>query len=196
MAVGCGWFGAVGASLGALASYTYTPGAPAAEAPERWPEASALPRDPERATLLLFAHPGCPCSRASLTELAALLREVGPAVQATVVFMHVAAGALEKASSLRIQAAEIPGVRVFDDAQGTEARRFDARTSGQTLLYDRSGARLFAGGLTMARGHVGKSIGHAQIIALLAGAQTSGTAKVFGCSLHAVEAPAAGRKNE
>ena len=40
------------------------------EAPARWPEASALVRNADGPTLVLFAHPKCPCTDASLAELA------------------------------------------------------------------------------------------------------------------------------
>src|SRR5579872_6488183 len=41
--------------------------------PAHWPAASGLKRDNARPTLLMFMHPQCPCSRASVGELALLM---------------------------------------------------------------------------------------------------------------------------
>ena len=62
-------------------------------------------------------------------------------------------------------AAAIPGVRSAADVDGCEARRFGARTSGQTLLFDRSGALRFTGGVTASRGHAGGNAGEDAIVA-------------------------------
>lgn len=185
----------------ALASYSNAAGPAAEHAPALWPEESALGRISGRATLLMFAHPGCPCTRASLSELAALLRENGESgedgkrgevVQAIVVFRHVSGRASEALSKLKDQAAAIPGVVIHLDEQGVESERFDARTSGQTLLYDRKGALLFQGGLTVARGHEGLSPGRLQLAALLRGFDSPSTSKVYGCSLRDPEGTADG----
>ena len=45
-------------------------------------------------------------------------------------------------------AAAIPGVAVSIDVDGAEAQRFQATTSGHTLLYDAEGKLLFSGGIT------------------------------------------------
>jgi hypothetical protein len=47
---------------------------------------SALPRDREGATLVLFAHPHCVCTRASLDELEVILSGHTRPVSAQVVF--------------------------------------------------------------------------------------------------------------
>jgi hypothetical protein len=81
-------------------------------------------------------------------------------------------------------AAAIPGVTAVRDADGIEIERFGARTSGQVVLYGGDGARLFAGGITPARGHQGDSAGRARITALLeVGRADDDRSAVFGCSL-------------
>jgi hypothetical protein len=81
-------------------------------------------------------------------------------------------------------AAGIPGVNPIVDGDGVEARRFRARTSGQTVLYDAEGRLLFSGGITMARGHAGDNAGRSAIISLV-NEQVSEQAEtpVFGCPL-------------
>src|SRR6185503_6457458 len=66
-----------------LWSYKLAPGAVGA-VPPTWPAASSLPRTAGRATVVLFAHPRCPCTRASLAELGALTEELGPEVDVVI----------------------------------------------------------------------------------------------------------------
>ncbi len=82
-------------------------------------------------------------------------------------------------------AARIPGVNVFVDENGIEARRFQAVTSGQTALYDINGRLLFSGGITSARGHSGDNAGRSAIVSLLNTGDADRTeTAVFGCPLY------------
>jgi hypothetical protein len=138
----------------------------------------------DRATLLVFAHPRCPCSRATMAELARLLARTGDSLDARVILYHPANTPADWASGeLWSKAASSPGVRVVDDEDGREAKRFDAETSGTTLLYDRAGALRFHGGITAARGHEGESAGAESIARwVIAGAAVART-PVFGCAI-------------
>src|SRR5262245_16749203 len=69
------WLLVVGFGLFRLWSYAMTPG-PGADAPKSWPAATRVERDPSRATLVMFVHPQCACSRASLEELNVLMKSV------------------------------------------------------------------------------------------------------------------------
>ncbi len=81
-------------------------------------------------------------------------------------------------------AAAIPGVQVDIDHQCEVARRFQAITSGQTLLYDARGGLIFQGGITISRGHAGDNPGRDSIESLLKQKSTlSARAPVFGCAL-------------
>lgn len=178
------WGCAVVGGFAALLRYKSTAG-PAGAAPAVWPADSALGRDADRATLLMFVHPHCVCSRASLTELGRLLERVRGRVAPQVVFVRPpgAAPGWER-TALRDAAVALPGVTVADDDGGGEARRFGAATSGTCLLYDRSGQLLFAGGITALRGHQGDSFGQERIVALLTtGAADRRDSPVFGCEL-------------
>jgi hypothetical protein len=84
------------------------------------------------------------------------------------------------------KAAALPETVIVADEDGREAERFGAVTSGQTFLYDASGALLFSGGITGSRGHAGNNAGRASIVALLNRAPAvSASTNVFGCSLFA-----------
>lgn len=81
-------------------------------------------------------------------------------------------------------AAALPGVKVLYDLDGAESGRFHATTSGQTVLYDRSGNLLFSGGITFARGHAGDNAGRAAIERILRGENPiQSKSPVFGCPL-------------
>lgn len=70
------------------------------------------------------------------------------------------------------------------DETGFEARRFHAETSGQTLLYSRSGTLLFEGGVTLARGHEGDNPGRSALQELIDNGHSEQThTPVFGCGL-------------
>lgn len=177
------WVVGSGLGLAAITRYSLAPGE-APEPPSTWPADLALPTDPERATLVMAVHPRCPCSRASLDELAKLLAHVGDRVSAQVVFV-VPPGAEQRGeeSELWSRVGAIPGVgRVLD--RGPIAERLRVATSGHTLLYGRDGALLFSGGITAARGHAGDNGGSEAIASLLLrGDAADRRNPVFGCAL-------------
>jgi hypothetical protein len=185
MLAGVVWVAALVAGFTVLWHYAAHPGG-RAPAPARWPAASSLTRDPTRATLLMFVHPRCPCSRASLIELGHLVARVGGRVDPIVAFVRPtgADDADFARGELRTLAASLPEVRLVDDVGGVEAGRFGAETSGATLLYERDGSLAFSGGITSVRGHEGNSFGQERIVALLSGQRPDrADSPVFGCPL-------------
>ena len=139
----------------------------------------------DRATLLLFAHPHCACTRASLSELAGLMARYGDRLDAWVLFAAPeGTGEDFSRTDLWSSAARIPGVQVLRDDRALEAERFGIATSGTVALYDARGKLLFHGGITPARGHEGDSFGRERIVSLLTtGKSDRADAPVFGCAL-------------
>lgn len=185
-AVGALWLLIIGAGLVLLWHYESTPGV-AAATPERWPTDSRIKPDADRATLVMLAHPHCPCTRASIGELARLMTQAQGRVTAYVLFVKPSNFSGDWVQTeLWESAASIPGVTPVLDDEGVEAGRFHAATSGQTVLYDASGLLLFSGGITSARGHAGDNAGRTAIVSLLTSdeAEERGT-PVFGCPLFA-----------
>jgi hypothetical protein len=178
------WALAVAAGAKVAWDYQTTPGTPG-EPPGRWPAESALATSPSRATLLLIAHPHCPCTRASVGELARLMQRLQGRVAARVlVYRPSEFPAGWERTEVWAAAERIPGVAVQVDVDGKEAARFGAATSGQVLLYDAGGRRRFSGGITSARGHLGESVGHERIAAIVEGQESQdGWTRVFGCAL-------------
>jgi hypothetical protein len=162
------WILTVGAGLTMLWAYAGTPGPPAAALPA-WP-AAAFARDAGKPALVLFLHPQCPCSRATVSELARRLAEVhaSPAVYALIYRPSEARAGWEH-TDLWDSAAAIPGVHVMTDDGGAMAHAFGAIVSGQALLYDAAGALQFSGGITGARGHEGDNPGHSAVREFLNG---------------------------
>jgi hypothetical protein len=181
------WALVVMAGLGAVHSYELTPGQ-AAIRQSQWPQASHVQADPERANLVLLAHPRCPCTRASLDELARIAARCRDVVAVHIVFFRPGGAPRQWGlTDLRRRAEAIAGARVLDDLEGSEAARFGAATSGQALLYDRAGRLLFAGGITAARGQSGANAASNAVIAMLAGQSRSrDAAPVFGCPIRAI----------
>jgi hypothetical protein len=138
--------------------------------------------------LIVFAHPRCPCTRATLAELAILLERNQEATAVDVYFVRPS-GATEdwEKTALWQAAAAIPGVRVHCDEGGVRARQLGAETSGHVLLYGSEGQLLFSGGITRARGQEGDSIGRRAIEALVTGKPAPSEAPVFGCPLFTPE---------
>jgi hypothetical protein len=187
----CAWSVAVAGGLMTLWSYSSAPG-PAASAPRSWPESSRIPRPAARPALIVALHPQCPCSRATVSELTRLLAH--RAERPDVHLLFVAPPHVEDSwvrAGLWHTAASIPGVHIARD-DGTEARRFGARVSGQVLVYGRTGRLQFTGGITGARGHEGDNAGRAAIEALLEGRPHPVSTFVFGCLLFDGDGNAAG----
>jgi hypothetical protein len=178
------WGSACGFGIWKAERYANTPGK-SATGEAQWPAGSALTREPKRATLVMFVHPQCPCSRASIGELSQIMAHSGGRLQAYVLFVRpdgIAPG--WEQTDLWRSAAVLPDVKVLVDPSGRQARQFQAATSGQTFLYDAEGRLLFRGGITSARGHLGDNAGQEAILSLLEKGQThSPTTPVFGCQL-------------
>ena len=182
------WLVVVASGLGILLSYATTPG-DIGDPPRYWPKASTIERAEGMSTLVMFAHPRCPCTRASLAELERIMARSGGRLSAVVAFLSPSSEAAGWAKTdLWDRASAISGVRAVEDVDGREARRFHVATSGHALVYDASGAKTFSGGITSARGHEGTTAGGRAIAEGLSGSPAPDAgASVFGCSLFDAE---------
>lgn len=185
-AFGVFWIAASGSGLVMLAMHANSP-RPSQGAPPQWPSDARIELSERGATLLLFAHPRCPCTRASLGELEKIVARFQGAVTPRVVFFKpLGSQAGWDQTDLRKTAAAIPGVDIVSDPGGVEASRFNAETSGETFLYSDRGELLFQGGITAARGHAGDNDGRSAIESSLEDAAPAcRQTPVFGCSIAA-----------
>lgn len=178
------WLVLVSIGLGSLAGYEASPGVQAAP-PAQWPGGSTIQPIPNQATLVVLAHPHCPCTRATIGELAKIMAHSQGRLSAYVLFIKPPGVAADWAvTDLWQSAARIPGVKVVEDSDGSEARRFNTATSGQALLYGPQGHLLFSGGITASRGHAGDNAGRDAIVSLVnAKPADRNQTPVFGCPL-------------
>jgi hypothetical protein len=188
LAGGAVWMIVVFSALGFITNYSNSPGT-AGSIPDRWLPESQITLDKNRPTLILFAHPHCPCTRASVDELDRLMAQRKDRLSAHVIFIRPEGMSEDwTRTALWEKASAIPGVTVHSDIAGAESRRFHVETSGQTVLYDPKGRLLFQGGITVSRGHSGDNPGRAALASLVDHniAQEVKT-PVFGCPLFGEE---------
>jgi hypothetical protein len=183
-AAGAFWVLAVVTGFLILAQEEFTP-VKASPQVALFPRSSTLQLVSDKPTLVLFAHPHCPCTRATLRELDGLLAQTQNRVSAIVVFTipdGVPAG-WEK-GELWNAALTIPGLRIIRDPGGREAKQFEVQGSGHILLFASSGKLLFSGGITASRGHEGDNLGLTAVVSFILDGQASiRQTPVFGCSL-------------
>jgi len=184
LVLGSAWLISTGVGFHSLQRYASTPGR-VASSPDRWPMDSQVRFDPARPTLVMAVHPRCPCTRASIEELAQIVTHCRGLVSVRVlVFQPKRFPEQWSQSDLWHQAEGIPGVQVLPDVDGREATRFGAKTSGHVFLYSTTGGLLYSGGITGARGHVGDNFGRGALISLLREEKCVGSgARVFGCPI-------------
>lgn len=151
-----------------------------------WPRDAELPRTADGAMIVMFVHPLCPCSAASLNGLDRLSAKVGENFRAVVMIEQPANMDAAWADSENARhAARIKGVKVVIDKRQVEAARFGATTSGDTFVYGADGKLLFHGGITPGRGHEGDCAGFDTVCSILRGSTPARSMSTpsFGCAL-------------
>lgn len=127
-----------------------------------WPDSTKLARPTSTGHLIVFVHPYCPCTRATLKNL----DEVLDSTKLPVSIIQLRTASLESVHSPISSIASIASNNGWDlilDDEGVEANKFGATTSGECMLFDSEGALLFAGGITASRGHLGNNQGLASL---------------------------------
>jgi hypothetical protein len=153
--------------------------------PAQWPVDSQVAHHAGQPTLLMFLHPYCPCSRASVEELNRLLVQCRDSVSINVLFVRPRGVSNDWTDTgLRKVAESIPGVHVALDSDGREASRFGAKSSGYVVLYNPKGNLVFSGGITGSRGHSGDNAGEDAVVSLVNGSDVPlKHTDVYGCDL-------------
>jgi len=157
-----------------------------AAAAARWPADSTLTRDANVPTLLFFAHPHCPCTRASLHELEWILARSHGNVRALIVFaLPKGAGAGWGQTDIHDLAASLHDATLVDDLGALETHRFSVGLSGTVAVYAPSGELLYSGGITESRGHEGANAGRDAVLRTLSSRDGAPglLGRVFGCPL-------------
>ena len=196
------WASVVIVGIGLTADFQLRPTSSAAqstqEAPARFPDSLQLAQANDIPTLVMFLHPFCPCSRASLSEMRKLLTECRNDVT-TYIFFYSSPHFHQPIEETMLwrQAAGIPKVTVLSDQEGKVARVFGAHTSGSIFVYDGTSRLAFSGGITRSRGDVGKNAGADAVLLCLNGHQCDfHQHAVFGCPLFKALSPRQESVNE
>ena len=182
------WGILVGGGMLLLNRYENSPSSEG-RAPAQWPQETGLVLAERTPTLMLFVHPHCPCTNATVGELERLVAQLGDGLVIHVVFLHPGNMPMDwHQTALWARVCSIPSARVIDDLGCKLTHRFGVATSGEAYLYGASGKLLFAGGITRARGHSGDSPGRAAILSLISneadlGEVTPSCCSVYGCPL-------------
>jgi hypothetical protein len=160
----------------------------------QWPRDSSLTLAPERPTLVLFLHPKCPCTRATIRELEKILTGHRLTPQRLPKIIAVASLPVSASEDWHntdtiTSALQLPNSSVVWDINGIESSRFGAVTSGTVMVYLPSGKRVFAGGVTASRGHEGDNTGSDLVVATLTEHDQTAEASTpaFGCRLCTTE---------
>jgi len=157
------------------------------QTPQVWPAKSLISRSSDKPLVMMFAHPRCPCTRASIAELEQFVAQANHRAEVSVVFYQPPTNSeVWSKSPLIHEVISIPGVRVIYDCNGKLAKSFGAETSGHTVVYGVDGRLLFSGGITASRGHQGDNAGLDAILRIIGNNSIESNrriAPVFGCQL-------------
>lgn len=179
------WLTFVVLGFGILARYEFIAGN-AANPLLSWPSKTSISKNDHKFSLVIFAHPHCSCSRATIGQLEEMMTTLIDKVEVIVVFVQPANRDLNwMQTDLYEKTQHIPGVNIYIDQNLDQAKIFDAQTSGQVFLYDEKGDLIFSGGITPSRGHMGNNLGRELILkwAIDHDGPRLGKTKVFGCAL-------------
>lgn len=178
------WALLLAAGAGALSRYEFKGSVPAGLA-DQWPDNPVVRLDTERPTLLMFLHPRCPCSAASIAQLDRVLTRYPGRFRVCVLIARPAGVPEHWEEGANLEAARrLPDSTLLLDQDGAIAQRYGAVYSGTVQAFGREGNRLFTGGITASRGHEGESLGSLSLLDIGAG-ETPSVAEmpVFGCPL-------------
>jgi hypothetical protein len=178
------WSAATALGFFLLERYKATPGQQATSN-ESWPADSVIQPEPGSYNFVLAINSHCPCSRATVTELAQILQgHERDVVLHALVYRPASFSEGWQDSALLADVKSISQARLTTDIDAREAERFGIYTSGGLVLFGPRGARLFQGGITQSRGHGGETAAHEAIRTRLLGVTSDlYVAPVFGCPL-------------
>jgi hypothetical protein len=179
------WGVAIVIGMYGMVQYQMTPAVLGRDVSVRWPANVSIVRAAGRPTLVMSLHPECPCSRASVHELALVMARAAGRLDAHVLLVLPASAPADwQHSDLWQDAKSIPGVTLQIDRDGQDAAEFGASTSGQVMVFGPSGELQFSGGITDGRGHEGDNPGLEAVLSIVKGEKpTISKTPVYGCSL-------------
>jgi hypothetical protein len=165
-----------------IARYENTPGTASAQAATQINPLSQS-RPPQDLHIELFIHPRCPCSAATLEQLATIDAARQPRRLIAWVYIPKDAPASWISGNTTTALRDTLHADIRLDVDGSHARSLGITTSGHILICDESGTPFFSGGITNSRGNPAPSQGAAAIHAWLNLGHGIPFTPVFGCGL-------------
>ncbi len=139
-------------------------------------------------SLILFLHPKCSCSRATIRELKSVLSRAPQAYQLTVVMYCPEEKPESWTEGVNERLARRLGPRKWVVDSGELFSRNHILDSGHVLCFDRNQELRFSGGVTVSRPHEGPNQARLALARILdGGPQAKVHFPVFGCSIHSLE---------
>lgn len=181
------WGTSVAVGLVWLGQYQTTP-TPGPTVSSEWPADVDRMRDESRPTIVLFAHPQCPCTRAAVRELDRIC--VSGETRATIETVFVRPESVESGweRTALWEFCEKAELNPTVDRAGRLAETFQATVSGEAFVYATDGRLLFHGSITRGRGHEGENPGIAAVRDVLNGdSPSTQSTPLFGCPLRSPE---------
>ncbi len=177
------WAAMVGIGFVWLTAYSTRPSVPA-NVSSTMPHGVFNLTENENPKMVVFIHPRCSCSSSTLKELARLVGENQNSFDLKIVFYRPDFEAADWVESDLMESAQQIPTASIGIMNETEIESFGVVTSGQTIVYDSLGNLEFSGGITISRGHEGKSAGRTSIGLILNGEEPLvRETSVFGCLL-------------
>ena len=183
--------GAIVVGTWGLADYSNRPGLQGTT-PETWPSelfdadsSLAIGRAKGQRAVLLFYHPHCPCTKATVRCLERLSTRFSQKPDfVAIAFCPSSENESWIESPITDSLRKGQHTRIVVDWDGQLSRRFGVYTSGHTVVYDESGKLLFSGGFTPGRGHEGDGPAASELLERING-QTKTLTRwpVFGCAI-------------
>jgi len=177
------WLGSIVIGYAWLFRYSFVAGE-ASTAPESIPRSLAPPGSSSRWQVFLALHPHCPCSLATVRELAKVLTRAADVSVVTVLMYKPSNEPDSWLEGRLLDECRRMNCRVQPDPEGRFAKVLGTVTSGDVVVYDASGKLRYHGGITGSRGHEGDNPGQQAVIDLLRGGSASHSSMpVFGCPI-------------
>ena len=148
-----------------------------------FPQNQQITFDKTKANLILFIHPFCPCSYATVNELKRVLAKTNADIAINVVFIKPKGLSDIKKNELYQKISLIKGTNIIFDKNNVIAEEFKTNTSGSILLYNKNGNLIFQGGITGGRAEEGDNLGKSKLIEALKKESGQWQSPIFGCSL-------------
>ena len=177
------WLGLIAGGYAWLLRYSFAAGK-TTTAPRRIPPSLATAAPSTRLQLFVALHPHCPCSRATVRELAKIASQRTEARDVIVLMYKPADKQDSWLEGALLDECRRMNCRVRPDPDGKLAASLGSLTSGGVALYDADGRLRYQGGVTASRGHEGDNTGERAVIEILRGSRENyKSMPVFGCPI-------------